>query len=172
MRDGQVSGEIVLRLFFFFYWVDNNNQFTKILDDIFKSTLHRVINRSGAQRYSIPLFFGTDYDVPLEVSDLLIIYLSFFFFDDSSFFSSSFQPIPTCVTPESPSKYEVVTAGEYVKSRLEATYAKQMTDWLLLNDRIGTAAPKDFFSPIVIFPRLVRLHKERIPPKTFLSSNI
>jgi len=57
-----------------------------------------VINRSGLERYSIPLFFGTDYDVPLE-------------------------PIPTCVTPESPSKYEVITAGEYVKSRLEATYA-------------------------------------------------
>lgn len=41
---------------------------SQILDDIFKSTLHRVINRSGLERYSIPLFFGTDYDVPLEVS--------------------------------------------------------------------------------------------------------
>ena len=38
-------------------------------DDIFKSTLHRVINQSGAERHSIPLFFGTDYDVLLEVSD-------------------------------------------------------------------------------------------------------
>jgi isopenicillin N synthase-like dioxygenase len=36
-------------------------------DDIFKSTVHRVINKSGLERYSIPLFFGTDYDVKLEV---------------------------------------------------------------------------------------------------------
>lgn len=34
---------------------------------MFKSTLHRVTNRSGRERYSIPLFFGTDYDVLLEV---------------------------------------------------------------------------------------------------------
>jgi isopenicillin N synthase-like dioxygenase len=36
-------------------------------DDIFKSTVHRAINKSGLERYSIPLFFGTDYDVKLEV---------------------------------------------------------------------------------------------------------
>lgn len=36
-------------------------------DDIFKSTVHRAVNRSGVRRYSIPLFFGTDYDVKLEV---------------------------------------------------------------------------------------------------------
>ncbi|KAF8177027.1 hypothetical protein BJ912DRAFT_1063716 [Pholiota molesta] len=86
-------------------WVDAvpipgtlGDQFARWTNDVFKSTLHRVINRSGIERYSIPLFFGTDYDVPLE-------------------------PIPTCVSPGSPSKYEVVTAGEYVKSRLAATYA-------------------------------------------------
>ena len=36
-------------------------------DDVFKSTLHRAINSSGKERYSMPLFFGTDYDVLLEV---------------------------------------------------------------------------------------------------------
>lgn len=38
-----------------------------IPDDVFKSTVHRAVNRSGVRRYSIPLFFGTDYDVKLEV---------------------------------------------------------------------------------------------------------
>jgi len=37
-------------------------------DDVFKSTVHRAINRSGVERYSMPLFFGTDYDVKLVVS--------------------------------------------------------------------------------------------------------
>jgi len=51
---------------------------------------------------AFPSFFGTDYNVRLE-------------------------PIPGCVSPTSPAKYEVVTAGEYVKSRLEATYAHSIS---------------------------------------------
>ncbi|PBK67281.1 Clavaminate synthase-like protein [Armillaria solidipes] len=84
-----IPGTLVLNL---------GDQFARWTNDVFKSTLHRAINRSGEERYSIPLFFGTDYDVLLE-------------------------PIPSCVSPEYPSKYEVVTAGEYVKTRLDATYA-------------------------------------------------
>lgn len=33
------------------------------------------------------------------------------------------QPISTCISPDCTPKYEVVSAGDYVKSRLEATYA-------------------------------------------------
>ena len=43
------------------------DQFARWTNDVFKSTVHRAINRSGVRRYSIPLFFGTDYDVKLEV---------------------------------------------------------------------------------------------------------
>ncbi|KAF9046625.1 hypothetical protein BJ165DRAFT_1180910 [Panaeolus papilionaceus] len=78
--------------------VNLGDQLARWTNDVFKSTLHRVINKTGAERYSIPVFFGTDYEVLLE-------------------------PIPTCVSPEFPSKYEVISAGDYVKSRLTATYA-------------------------------------------------
>jgi hypothetical protein len=80
-----------------------------------------VINRSGLERYSIPLFFGTDYDVPLEVSMIFEEFVNDLIFESKK--NYFFKPIPTCVSLELPSKYEVITAGEYVKSRLEATYA-------------------------------------------------
>ncbi|KAJ7268053.1 hypothetical protein C8J57DRAFT_354178 [Mycena rebaudengoi] len=77
--------------------INLGDEFARWTNDVFRSTVHRAINSSGRRRYSIPLFFGTDYDVRLE-------------------------PIPSCVSAERPARYEVVTAGEYVKSRLQATY--------------------------------------------------
>ncbi|KAH9919300.1 Clavaminate synthase-like protein [Fomitopsis serialis] len=77
--------------------INIGDQFARWSNDVFKSTVHRAVNRSGVERYSIPLFFGSDYNVRLE-------------------------PFPGCVTEDNPAKYEVVTAGDYVKSRLEATY--------------------------------------------------
>ncbi|EJF60988.1 Clavaminate synthase-like protein [Dichomitus squalens LYAD-421 SS1] len=77
--------------------VNLGDQFARWTNDVFRSTVHRAINRSGVERFSIPLFFGTDYDVKLEA-------------------------LPSCVSEDYPPQYEVVTAGEYVKSRLEATY--------------------------------------------------
>jgi len=74
------------------------DQFARWTNDVFKSTRHRATNRTGVRRFSSPLFFGCDYDVKLEA-------------------------LPSCVSAERPAKYQVVTAGEYVKSRLEATYA-------------------------------------------------
>ncbi|KAF8073518.1 hypothetical protein FPV67DRAFT_1559926 [Lyophyllum atratum] len=82
--------------------VNLGDQFARWTNDVFQSTPHRAINRSGQERYSIPVFFGTDYDVLLE-------------------------PIPTCISPEMPAKYEVITAGAYVKSRLDATYGSHVS---------------------------------------------
>ncbi|KAF8272609.1 2OG-Fe(II) oxygenase [Lactarius quietus] len=77
--------------------INLGDQFARWTNDVFKSTMHRAANRSGERRYSIPLFFGTDYDVLLE-------------------------PIAGCVSDEQPPRYEVMTAGDYVKMRLKATY--------------------------------------------------
>ena len=41
-----------------------------LTDDVFKSTVHRAVNKSGKERYSIPLFFGTDYHVNIEVRNI------------------------------------------------------------------------------------------------------
>ncbi|KIY62182.1 Clavaminate synthase-like protein [Cylindrobasidium torrendii FP15055 ss-10] len=79
--------------------VNLGDQLARWTNDVFKSTVHRAVNKSGTERYSMPLFFGTDYNVRLE-------------------------PISGCVSEDNPAKYEVVTAGDYVKSRLEATYAE------------------------------------------------
>ncbi|KZS93816.1 Clavaminate synthase-like protein [Sistotremastrum niveocremeum HHB9708] len=75
------------------------DQFARWTNDIFKSTVHRASNKTGARRYSIPLFFGVDYDVDIT-------------------------PLDICVSSERPSKYPSVTAAEFVKSRFEETYGK------------------------------------------------
>ncbi|KAE9400621.1 Clavaminate synthase-like protein [Gymnopus androsaceus JB14] len=77
--------------------INLGDQFMKWTNGIFRSTIYRAINRSGARRFSIPLFVGANWDAKLE-------------------------PIPGCVSPERPLQYEVITAGEYVKAKLAETY--------------------------------------------------
>ncbi|KJX95837.1 2OG-Fe(II) oxygenase superfamily protein [Zymoseptoria brevis] len=63
---------------------------------VFQSTVHRVVNRTREERYSVPFFFSVNYDELVET-------------------------LPSCVTPGNPSRYPPIRAGEYVLERLRAT---------------------------------------------------
>lgn len=66
--------------------------FMRQTNDFFVSTVHRVVNRSGRERYSAPFFWGFDRRMVLE-------------------------PVETCVGEGNPMKYPVMTAGEYYAFR-------------------------------------------------------
>jgi len=63
---------------------------------VYKSTVHRVVNRTNKERYSIPLFFSINYDEKVET-------------------------LPSCISEENPLRYPPITAGKYVLDRLALT---------------------------------------------------
>lgn len=64
---------------------------------LLKSTPHRVINRSGRERYSCPFFYDPHV-------------------------STNIAPLPCCITPERPARYEALNFGDYLRSELQAGY--------------------------------------------------
>lgn len=67
-------------------------------NDRYTSTMHRVINTSGAERYSIPFFIDLDFDAVVE-------------------------PVPTCVTAEGSAKYTPYTCGQHKYKRFVDSYS-------------------------------------------------
>ncbi|KAF2659123.1 Clavaminate synthase-like protein [Lophiostoma macrostomum CBS 122681] len=68
-------------------------------NDLFLSTIHRAYNEEGKVRYSVPFFFGADYDAVMET-------------------------LPSCIDEARPLKYSPITAGEHVRMKLSMTYPK------------------------------------------------
>jgi len=66
-------------------------------NDRFVSTPHRVVNRSGGDRYSLPFFFDTD-------------------------MASTIECLPTCTGPANPPRYTPVRYGDYLMGRLNRNY--------------------------------------------------
>ncbi|TVY47756.1 2-oxoglutarate-Fe(II) type oxidoreductase [Lachnellula occidentalis] len=65
-------------------------------NDKYKSTVHRVVNRTAKERYSIPLFFSINYDETVET-------------------------LPSCISEDNPARYPPIAAGQYVLDRLSLT---------------------------------------------------
>ena len=64
-------------------------------NDRYRSTPHRVVGSAGAHRFSIPFFVNPDPDTVVST-------------------------IGSCVTAERPERYEPVTAGEFLVSRIDS----------------------------------------------------
>lgn len=67
-------------------------------NDIYVSNPHRVVNRSGKDRYSVAFFCEPN-------AETLVACL------------------PACSGPDNPAKYAPIAFGDYLRSRLEPTYA-------------------------------------------------
>jgi isopenicillin N synthase-like dioxygenase len=75
-------------------------------NDYYQSTPHRVINRSGRDRYAIPFFWDLNYHARVEC-------------------------LPTCHGPDNPRKYPPITAGEHIIEMYRKTYGQpqpELTD--------------------------------------------
>ncbi|EME48263.1 hypothetical protein DOTSEDRAFT_70013 [Dothistroma septosporum NZE10] len=66
----------------------------RLSNDAFKSTVHRVYNRTGKERTSMPFFFGLNFNCVEGV-------------------------IPSCVSEQNPAKYEPISCGDWCQMRFK-----------------------------------------------------
>ena len=81
------------------YVVNLGDLFMRMANDTYKSNIHRVINKSGRERYSIPFFFSGNPDYLCEC-------------------------LPNCRAPEEPAKYAPITVQDMVTSAYRASYGR------------------------------------------------
>lgn len=70
----------------------------RLTNGVYLANIHRVVNISGRERYSIPFFIDADFDAIIE-------------------------PLASCVTDGNPLRYGPVICGEHKFRRFAASYA-------------------------------------------------
>src|SRR5262249_6849557 len=78
--------------------VNTGAMLARYSNDRFRATPHRVINRNDRPRYACPFFLGPNHDVVVE-------------------------PVPSCVGPDNPPKYEPTTYGAFTQHLLTLNFA-------------------------------------------------
>ncbi len=78
--------------------VNTGAMLARYSNDRFRATPHRVINRNDRSRYAIPFFLGPNHDVVVA-------------------------PVPTCVGPDNPARYEPLTYGDFTERLLTLNFA-------------------------------------------------
>jgi len=66
----------------------------RLCNDQYKSTVHRVYNRSTAERVSMPFFFGLNFNCVEGV-------------------------VPSCTSLDNPAKYEPISCGDWCQLRFK-----------------------------------------------------
>jgi isopenicillin N synthase-like dioxygenase len=66
-------------------------------NDVFASNAHRVVNRSGRERYSMPVFFDPDYDTEIAT-------------------------LESCIDDHRPAQYPATTCGAYIVKRFDSVF--------------------------------------------------
>ena len=80
------------------YVVNLGDMIARWTNDRYRSTLHRVVNLSGRERYSVPFFYGGNPDHLVSC-------------------------IPTCLEPDEAPRYPSVTVEEHYREMYRRTYA-------------------------------------------------
>lgn len=70
----------------------------RLTNDVYLANMHRVVNMSGRQRYSIPFFIDADFDAIIK-------------------------PLDSCISEGNPLRYQPVTCGAHKFGRFVASYA-------------------------------------------------
>ena len=83
--------------------VNTGAMLARYSNDRFRATPHRVINRNDRSRYACPFFLGPNHDVVVV-------------------------PVPTCVGPDNPPKYEPTTYGDFTERLLTLNFAHRRAE--------------------------------------------
>jgi isopenicillin N synthase-like dioxygenase len=79
------------------YVVNLGDMLARWTNDLYRSTLHRVVNQSRRERYSVPFFLGGNPDSVVEA-------------------------LPGCVGPDNPSRYAPTTAEGHLREMFRQSY--------------------------------------------------